>query len=87
MASSRRETSANEARAPCGMCFISCSRTGPAGGAATRAIQSILFETKPLDPAVFAAVTASLLLVAMLACLVPAWRASRLNPMQALRAE
>jgi putative ABC transport system permease protein len=58
-----------------------------AGGAATRAIQSILYETKPLDPAVFVAVTASLLLVAMLACLIPAWRASRLNPMQALRAE
>ncbi len=58
-----------------------------AGAAATRAIQSMLYGTKPLDPVVFAAVTASLLLVAMLACLVPAWRASRLNPMQALRAE
>jgi 4-pyridoxate dehydrogenase len=31
VASSRRETSANEARAPCGMCFISCSQPGPAG--------------------------------------------------------
>jgi len=58
-----------------------------AGAAATKAIQSILFETKPLDPAVFVAVATSLLLVATLACLVPAWRASRLNPMQALRAE
>jgi putative ABC transport system permease protein len=32
-------------------------------------------------------VAATLLLVAALACLVPAWRASRLNPMQALRME
>jgi ABC-type lipoprotein release transport system permease subunit len=36
---------------------------------------------------VFGAVIAALLLVAMLACLIPAWRASRLEPMQALRAE
>ena len=58
-----------------------------AGAAATQAIASMLYGTKPLDPAVYAVVTGALLLVAMLACLLPAWRASRLNPMQALRAE
>ena len=58
-----------------------------AGAAATRAIQSMLYGTKPLDPAVFGVVAGALLLVAVLACLVPAWRASRLDPMQALRAE
>ena len=52
-----------------------------------RQIQSMLYETKPLDPAVFGAVTAMLLLVAVLACMAPAWRASRLDPMQALRTE
>jgi len=52
-----------------------------------RQIQSMLYETKPLDPTVFVAVTATLLMVAALACLVPAWRASRLDPMQALRTE
>jgi putative ABC transport system permease protein len=54
---------------------------------AARLIRSMLFGTQPLDPGVFAAVSAMLLLVAALACLVPAWRASRLDPMQALRTE
>jgi putative ABC transport system permease protein len=54
---------------------------------AARLIQSMLYATQPLDPAVFAAVSAMLLLVAALACLVPAWCASRLDPMQALRTE
>jgi putative ABC transport system permease protein len=56
-------------------------------GAAVRLIQSMLYETRALDPAIYIAVTATLLAVAVLACLVPAWRASRLNPMQALRTE
>jgi hypothetical protein len=53
--------------------------------AATRIFQSMLFGTRPLDPAVLAGVIATLLAVAILACLVPAWRASRLDPMKALR--
>jgi ABC-type lipoprotein release transport system permease subunit len=36
---------------------------------------------------VFAAVSATLLAVSAMACLVPAWRASRLDPVQALRTE
>jgi ABC-type antimicrobial peptide transport system permease subunit len=52
-----------------------------------RLMRDLLYEIKPLDPAVFAAVAATLLAVAAFACLVPAWRASRLDPMQALRAE
>ena len=58
-----------------------------ASAGAVRLIQSMLYETRPLDPAIFAAVAATLLLVAALACLVPAWRASRIDPMQALRGE
>jgi predicted permease len=54
---------------------------------AVRLIQSMLYGTRPLDPAIFAAVAATLLVVAALACLVPAWRASRIDPMQALRTE
>jgi ABC-type antimicrobial peptide transport system permease subunit len=52
-----------------------------------RLMRDLLYEIKPLDPAVFAAVAATLLAVAAFACIVPAWRASRLDPMQALRAE
>jgi predicted permease len=55
--------------------------------AATRIFQSRLFGTKPLDPVVLSGVIATLLAVAVLACLAPAWRASRLDPMQALRTE
>jgi putative ABC transport system permease protein len=58
-----------------------------ASAGAVRLIQSMLYKTEPLDPAVFAAVAATLLTVAAIACLVPAWRASRLDPMQALRTE
>jgi ABC-type antimicrobial peptide transport system permease subunit len=54
---------------------------------AARLLKSMLYQTQPLDPAVFAAVATTLLLVAAVACLVPAWRASRLDPMQALRTE
>jgi len=52
-----------------------------------RLIRSMLYETQPLDPAVFAAVAGTLLVIAALACMMPAWRASRLDPMQALRTE
>jgi putative ABC transport system permease protein len=58
-----------------------------ASAGAVRLIQSMLYGTNPLDPAVFSAVAATLLAVAALACLVPAWRASRIDPMQALRTE
>jgi predicted permease len=52
-----------------------------------RLIQSLLFGTTPLDLTVFVVVSVTLLLVAAAACALPAWRASRLDPMQALRAE
>jgi predicted permease len=54
---------------------------------AVRLIESMLYGTRPLDPAIFAAVAAMLLMVAVFACLIPAWRASRIDPMQALRTE
>jgi ABC-type antimicrobial peptide transport system permease subunit len=50
-------------------------------------IESMLFGTRPFDPAVFATVSATLLVMAALACAIPAWRVSRLDPMLALRME
>jgi putative ABC transport system permease protein len=58
-----------------------------AGAGVTQLIRSMLYDTKPLDPAVYVAVTFTLLMVATVACLIPAWRASKLDPMQALRTE
>lgn len=61
---------------------------GLAGSTATvRFIASILYQTKPLEPSIFAQVASVLLAVAFLACILPAWRASRLDPVQALRTE
>lgn len=54
---------------------------------AVRLIQSMLYGTQPLDAGIFAAVAVTLLGAAILACLVPAWRASRIDPMRALRTE
>jgi predicted permease len=50
-------------------------------------IQSMLYGTPALDPVVFLVVSVTLLLVASAACAVPAWRASRLDPVIALRME
>ncbi len=54
---------------------------------ATQLIRSSLYETKPLDPTVFAGVIGLLIAVAAAACLLPAWRASRVEPSAALRSE
>jgi putative ABC transport system permease protein len=58
-----------------------------AASEASRLLRTMLYKTQPLDPIVFAVVAATLLAVAAIACLLPAWRASRLDPMQALRTE
>ena len=58
-----------------------------ASAGSVKLIQSMLFGTRPFDPAVFAAVSVTMLGVAVLACAMPAWRASRLDPMLALRME
>ena len=53
----------------------------------TRLFRSLLFDVAPTDPLAFAAAALALSLVAFAASAVPAWRATRLDPMQALRAE
>ena len=54
---------------------------------ATRAISSILFGVSAADPATFGAIPFVLLLVALLACYLPARRAMKVDPMEALRHE
>jgi putative ABC transport system permease protein len=61
---------------------------GVAGAVAlSRWIQDLLFGVTATDPATFAAVVATLLAVALVACYVPAWRATRVDPTMALRSE
>ena len=61
---------------------------GLVGGAvASRSLVSLLFNTSRLDPLTYVGVGAILILVAMMACWVPAWRASRVDPAGALRTQ
>jgi predicted permease len=52
-----------------------------------RLMAALLFGVAPTDPATLAAVVLTILLVAALACGLPAWRASRLDPHAVLRAD
>jgi predicted permease len=52
-----------------------------------QSIRSLLYDVKPMDPTVIASVIAVLTGVGAIACLVPAWRATRVDPAIALRQE
>ena len=54
---------------------------------ATRAVDSLLYETKPADPLSMLAGCTILLLTAFLAVLIPAFRAANADPARMLRAE
>jgi predicted permease len=57
------------------------------GAVAGTLIKSILYGTRPLDPVVFAGMVCSLLFTAAIASAIPALRACRIEPTQALRTE
>jgi putative ABC transport system permease protein len=52
-----------------------------------RGLQALLFEVGPTDPLTYVAVAALLGVTALLACTIPAWRATRVDPNTALRTE
>jgi ABC-type antimicrobial peptide transport system permease subunit len=56
-------------------------------GFAVQLIRSMLYGKRALDWVLFAEVGMLLVVVAGIACAIPAWKASRLDPMQALRME
>jgi len=53
--------------------------------AASRLVRAVLFDVSPTDPASYAVLTAGVLLVAIIACYLPARRASRVDPLTAIR--
>ncbi len=53
----------------------------------TLLIRHLLFETRPLEPGTYASASVFLVLVTLPACLLPAWRATRVNLVDVLRAE
>ncbi len=55
--------------------------------AVTRLLTGLLFEVRPTDPATFAITTLLLGLAAAIACIIPAVRATRVDPIEALRVE
>ena len=55
--------------------------------ALTRLMTGLLFAVSPRDETTFVVVTVSLMVVAVVACLIPAWRATRVDPLIALRYE
>jgi putative ABC transport system permease protein len=72
-----------------GMVLIAAGIAIGVGGSLilTRAMASLLFEVSPTDPVVFTGVPLLLVIVALAACFVPARRASRVDPIVALRCE
>ncbi len=58
-----------------------------ASAAVAHAIRTLLYDVGPLDPVVYAAVAVGFTAVASLACFIPSLRASRIDPLQALRTD
>ena len=82
-----RGVAAGVVRRSCARFCSDWSSVWPAALRRLQFIRSILYGTSPLDPIVLSVMVASLLLTAVIACVLPAIRASKIEPMQALRIE
>jgi ABC-type antimicrobial peptide transport system permease subunit len=59
----------------------------PVAVSSTRVLKSLLYELSPLDPMAISAAVATVLVMTIAAAWLPAWRATKINPINALRAE
>jgi ABC-type antimicrobial peptide transport system permease subunit len=69
------------------LAMVGCALGLAGGAAATRIVQPLLFEVSPFDPAVFACAAAGVFILALAASFLPARRATKVDPMVALRCE
>ncbi len=53
----------------------------------TRFLEQMLYDLQPTDPATFVGVSALFSIIGLVACMIPAWRAVRVNPLIALQAD
>jgi putative ABC transport system permease protein len=67
--------------------LLGCAIGGITAVFATRFLRSLLFEVDPLDPVVIVLAAISIFLLALAASTIPAYRAARVEPVDALRAE
>ncbi len=67
--------------------FIGVAAGVPIAASLTRVMQTLLFHVGPFDPLTFVAIPVFLLAVSALACYLPAFRATRIDPTVALRTE
>jgi ABC-type antimicrobial peptide transport system permease subunit len=69
------------------LALLGCTIGGIAAVFATRFLRSLLFEVDPLDPIVIVLAAGSIFLLALTASTIPAYRAARIEPIDALRAQ
>ena len=70
-----------------GLAFLGLVLGAQVAPLAVRVLESYLFELEAYDPMSFAVAVLGLISAAFLACFIPAWRASQLDPISALRSE
>ena len=72
-----------------GLLLVGIGLTIGIGGAVAfaRVLKTYLYDTAPTDPLAFAIVATAFIVAGVLACIGPAWRATTVDPMLALRAE